>query len=265
MISIYDFTDYRAYLNAWIESQKSSNKGLQGKLASAAGVSSSLISFILKGEKHLSLEQAAEIAEFVGLTEKEVEYFYLLVEYGRAGSVKLQKQLKRRIEEQSKMLANRVPQNVDLSDEIKAIYYSSWMYSGVRNLTALPGNHDIQSIAKRLALSPITIGAVLDFLLQNGLCKLVDGKLTYGPKRTHVGADSPFVVKHHQNWRLRGLQIMEERKESNMFFTSPMSLSKEAAKEVHHLLPKVVEQVMGIAGPSDSEAVYCFNLDWFEY
>jgi uncharacterized protein (TIGR02147 family) len=265
MISIYDYTDYRDFLNAWIEGQKGKAKGLQGKLAVAAGVSSSLISFILKGEKHLSLEQAAEISEFLGLTEKETEYFYLLVECGRAGSVKLQKQLMKRIEEQRKLLANRIARNTNLSDEVKAIYYSNWAYSGIRNLTATPGAHDVQSIAARLGLAPHVVGTILDFLLQNALCRVVDGNLTYGPQRTHVPADSPFVLKHHQNWRLRGFQAMEERKSSNIFFTSPMSLSVEAAKEIQQYLPKVVEQVMAISGPSDSEVVGCFNLDWFGY
>lgn len=263
MISIYDFTDYREFLNAWITAQK--GKGLQGKMAVAAGVSSSLISFILKGEKHLSLEQAAEISEFMGLPEKEVEYFYLLVEYGRAGSVKLQKQLLKRIEEQRKKLSNRMAKAASLTDEVKAVYYSSWAYAGIRNLTATPGEHDVHSIAKRLGLSASVVGELLDFLVQNDLCKVEDGKLTYGAKRIHVPADSPFVAKHHQNWRLKGFQTMEERRDSNLFFTAPMSLSAQAAREVHQLLPKVVEQVMGIAGPSDSEVVYCFNMDWFGY
>lgn len=263
MISIYDFTDYREFLNAWMAQQK--GKGWQGKLATVAGVSSSLISFILKGEKHLSLEQAAEISDFLGLPEKEVEYFYLLVEYGRAGSVKLQKQLLKRIEEQRKKLSNRIAAATNLSDDVKAIYYSSWAYSGIRNLTATPGPHDVHSIASHLGLTPAVVGQLLDFLLQHGLCKIEDDKLTYGTKRIHVPADSPFVTKHHQNWRLKGFQAMEERKDTNLFFTAPMSLSAQAALDVHQLLPKFVEQVMGISGPSDSEVIYCFNMDWFGF
>lgn len=265
MISIYDFVDYREFLSVWIESHKDRLKGTRGKMAVAAGISSSMMSFILSGDKHLSLEQAAELAEFLGLAEKEVEYFYLLVEYGRAGSEKLRKQFKKRIEEQRKLLANRIAKNIGLSDEVKAVYYSSWAYSGIRNLTAIPGTHSVQSIAERLGLPVPVVGRMLEFLIQNDLCKVVDGKLTHGPQKTHVGADSPFVVKHHQNWRMRGFRAMEERRDSNMFFTSPMSLSAEAAREIHLHLPKVVEKVMGISGPSDSEVVYCFNLDWFAY
>lgn len=265
MISIYDFTDYREFLTAWIESQKDRIKGARSKIAAAAGISSSMISFILSGDKHLSLEQAAELSDFLGLSEKEIEYFYLLVEYGRAGSEKLKKQFKKRIEDQRKQLANRISKNISLSDEVKAIYYSSWAYSGIRNLTATPGAHNVQTIAERLGLPSAVVGRMLDFLIQNDLCKIVDGRLTYGPQKTHVASDSPFVVKHHQNWRVRGFRAMEERRDTNLFFTSPMSLSAEAAREVHQHLPKVVEKVMGISGPSDSEVVYCFNLDWFAY
>lgn len=266
MLSLYDFDDYREYMKAWIEQNKRTQKGLQSKLAAAAGISSSLISFILKGDKHLSLEHAAEIADYMGLTENETDYFYLLVECGRAGSTKLRRQLQKRIETQRKQLSKRIPKNTDLSDEVKAIYYSSWTYSGLRNLTATPGPHDVQSLSRRLGLNPMITGGLVDFLLQNGLCRRDEaGGLTYGPQRTHIGADSPFVNKHHQNWRIKGLQTMEQRKDSNLFFTGPMSLSEEAAEEVRRLLPKMIEQVMAITGPSDSEKVCCLNMDWFEY
>jgi hypothetical protein len=36
-----------------------------------------------------------------------------------------------------------------------------------------------------------------------------------GPKLTHVGADSPFVIKHHQNWRLKGFNQMTQKGEQD--------------------------------------------------
>ncbi len=95
MISIYDYSDYRKFLNAWIDRQSKTMKGLKGKLAVTSGVSSTLISLILKGDKHLSLEQASDISDFIGLDEKETEYFFLLVELGKAGSFKLKQKLKK--------------------------------------------------------------------------------------------------------------------------------------------------------------------------
>lgn len=265
MTSIYDHTDYRNFLTTWIKNHGGQAKGLQGQLARSARISSSMISLILKGEKNLSLEQAADIADYLGLSEPETDYFYLLVEFARAGSSKLRAQLLKRIKNQRQKLSHRITQNTELSDEIKAIYYSSWIYSGVRNLIATPGDHTTQSLAARLNLPANVIGRTLEFLVQHGLCKIKNGQLTYGPQKTHVTADSPFVQKHHQNWRVQGFHAMESRSDSNLFFTSPMSLSKEAAETIHQLLPKVVQEIMSISGPSESEVVYCFNMDWFKY
>ncbi len=74
-----------------------------------------------------------------------------------------------------------------------------------------------------------------------------------------------FVVKHHQNWRMRGLQMMDSYDDKHLFATLPMSISEETAEEIRHLLPKLIEQILEKVGPSKSEKVYCLNLDWFEY
>jgi len=49
------------------------------------------------------------------------------------------------------------------------------------------------------------------------------------------------------------------------FFTETMALSLEAAQKIRLMLPGIIEQILSISGPSDSEAVRCLNIDWFEY
>ena len=58
---------------------------------------------------------------------------------------------------------------------------------------------------------------------------------------------------------------MDAHDEKNLFYTCPMSLSLETAEEVRRLLPQFIEQVLKKVGPSPSEKVYCFSMDWFEY
>jgi len=267
MKTVYEFQDYREFLNSWISSQEHS-RGLRGRLSEAMGISSTMMSLIMKGDKNLSLEQAAEAAEFVGLNEKETDYFFLLVELGRAGSHKLQTKLRRQIraiQSEANKIAHRVKKDIELSEEAKAVFYSSWLYSGVRILSAVDGFNDIPSIAKRFNLPMHVVANVVEFLLEKDLCRKENGKITYGAARTHVGADSPFVTKHHHNWRLRGLQMMEQANETNLFYTKNMAISHKAAEEIRKLLPPLIESVDKIGGPSESEKVYCLNLDWFEY
>lgn len=266
LISVFEFEDYRVFLNTWIDAQ--TTRGIKGRLAEALGVSSTLVSLILKGDKHLSAEQAMEAVDYLGLQEKEADYFLLLVELGRAGSVKLQNRLKSKInlqKKESQQLNKRLRKDLELDETQKAIYYSSWIYTGIRNLSALEQYHDVTSIAQRLSLPPGTVNKALEFLIDNGLCQIKDGHITYGPAYTHVSNESPFVNKHHQNWRVRGFQNMDARDEKNLFYTCPMSLSKETAEQVRTLMLNAIQEILKMVGPSPSEEVFCLNMDWFKY
>ena len=59
--------------------------------------------------------------------------------------------------------------------------------------------------------------------------------------------------------------MMDQMNEDHLFYTSPMSLSVEAAQHIRRMLPTLLEEVSRIVGPSASETVYCLNIDWFEY
>ena len=268
MISVYDHTSYRGFLKDWIQDQPQSGRGQQLKLARAAGVSSTLMSLILKGDKDLSLDQANEISDHMGLNERESDFFFLLVQKDRAGSHKLKSKLEKKARElraQAQKLSRRLQKDIEFTPEIRSIYYSTWMYTGLRNLIATEQFSNVQELAQRLHLPAAHIAPVVDFLLQHGLCLNKNGKLTYGPQRTHLEAESPHAIKHHQNWRLRGFQIMDQRDERDLFGTFPMSLSHEAAQKIRELLPKLIEDILKISGPSPSEQVACLNIDWFNY
>lgn len=268
MVSIFEYSSYRSYLQAWIESQGARAYGLKGKIAQALGISSSLLSQVLKEEKSLTPDQASDLSDFMALNELESEYLHLLVELARAGTPKYREKLSRKmrgLQQQSQKIGKRVPRNKELSDEQKAIYYSSWLYTGLRNLVAVPGMDQVQALSEHTKIEPQVIQRIIRFLVENGLCVEEKGKISYGPASTHVDRESPFVNKHHQNWRFQAIQHMERRRDRDVFFTSPMSLSKEVVEEVRKMIPNFIQSVMKVTGPSASETVACLNIDWFEY
>lgn len=267
-MKVYEFKDYKEFLSLWLKEHPKGGRGQLKKMADYLRVSTTLLSQVLKGEKHFSLETAADITEYVGLNEKETEYFLLLVEHQRAGGHKLRKILEKKLEREQQagaQLQNRLHKDRELTDNEKMQFYSSWMYSGIRLLSALPDMTDANVISERLNIPLGTVHQIIHFLLEENLCVMKDNKLTYGTYRTHVGKDSPFVVKHHQNWRLKGFQSMEQRRDEDLFFTQPMALSAAAAEKIRLMLPGIIEQVHAIGGPSESEVVRCINIDWFEY
>lgn len=267
MLSVFEFENYREFIKAWISTQESSH-GLKSELAAAMGISSSFMSQVLKGDKSLTPEQAGELAERFGFTEAETDFWFLLIDLDRAGTVKLRSRLGRKIRqgrEQAKSLSKRSLKDTELSDETKGVFYSSWLYSGIRNMAALPDVNDVPEIARRLNLPAATISKVVGFLVDHGLCRMDDGRLTYGPAHTFVNRDSPHVVKHHLNWRLQAARAMERDRDSDLFFTGPMSLSRETVDEIRKYLPQVIQEIYKKIGPSPSEQVACLNIDWFDY
>ena len=150
----------------------------------------------------------------------------------------------------------------ELTDDQRAIFYSSWVYTAIRNLTAIDRFQSGTAISEKFALEPALVNRVLKFLIENELCIETEGRITCGPKPTHVDKDSPFVNKHHQNWRFQAIQNMEKKKDSDLFFTSPMSLSKEALEQIRTLLPELIRKIMKITSPSKSELVACLNIEY---
>jgi uncharacterized protein (TIGR02147 family) len=267
-MSIYEFTDYRDYLTNYLEQQPHHGHGVLSLWAKKLGVSTTLISQILKGKKTLSLELADGLAKHLELGLKETDYFFLLVELSRAGTASLKQHFQKKVTEvqvASRQLKNRIQDVQELSSEIKARYYSSWIYPGVRNLAVCDGIESIEQLAKRLGLSRERLAEVVDFLVRSALLAPQKKGWATGVANTYLPPDSPLIAKHHQNWRLRAMQRMETAVAEDLFYTSPMSLSEEAAMELRKYLVEAIDHLRGKAGPSPSQTIRCLNIDWFEY
>ena len=139
-MSIFDFDDYLSFINRWLESQPKSGRGMKQKVAKHLGISSTLVSFLFAGSKSFTMEQASDLADFMALSEKEAQHFLLLVEIDRAGNHRLKARLEKKLKEekdQAKKIKSRVKKDHNLSLEQSAIYYSSWLFTGIRNLAAV--------------------------------------------------------------------------------------------------------------------------------
>ncbi len=269
MKQIFDFTSYREYLEQWIAQQGAHSHGQKGKISRALSISSSLLSQILKGEKSLTQDHASDLCDYLGLSEYEADYLHAMVEWDRAGSMRYRSKVKKKMDAMkaaSLKISKRVTQNKELTDEQKSVYYSTYLYTAVRNLTAIADLQTSSQIALYLGVDESIIHKTIKFLIDNGFCiPTSSGGVTYGPRSLHVDQDSPFVNKHHQNWRLQGLRAMENRRGEDLFFTSPMSLSEKDVHVIRKMIPNFIQEVAKIVGPSDSEKAMCLNIDWFKY
>jgi hypothetical protein len=266
MVSIFEFSEYRSFLNRRFKAMPKQGYGQANKLAIFMNVHTTLVSQVFKGHKTFTLEQASLVAEFLGLTDLESEYFVLLVQLDRAGNESLRKIIRRQIAQMKKTsleLVNRLQVEKKLSDEKRAVFYSDWSYSAIRQMTAIEGFQNLENIASHLNLSKKHTKVVLDFLLSTGLCKEEKGKLRVGPSSTHLESSSPWVKVHHTNWRQKALEQMHKEDESQLHYTAPMTLSHKDAIAIREMIIKFLEQVDKVIEPSPSEELHCLNIDWF--
>ena len=266
MVSIFEFNSYRDFILTSFEKSPKKGRGLSRRLAMAMSVHTTFVSQVLKGHKSFNSEQALQVADFLNLNELETEFFLLLVQWDRAGTQQLKQHLRKRIhqlQEKSRDLQHRLKAEKKLSEEERAVFYSDWVYSAVRQMTALPGSRDIAEIALALGLAKKRVREIVDFLLKSGLCIENKGRLEIGPRSTFIESSSPWIRMHHANWRHRAVDAVMNDEKDKLHFTHPMTLSKEDAAHIREMIVKFLESVDKVVDPSPSEEVRCLNIDWF--
>lgn len=222
----------------------------------------------MSGLKQFTLDQACALADYFGFNELETQYLLSLVELERAGTERLRVTLRKqiaRLKENSRALSAVVPGKRALSEGEKAVFYSNWFYAGIWALTSVPGYRTLDAIGSYFGLPRSLVNKVSAFLVSTGLCVETDGLLSPGTTYVHLDADSPFIGRHHASWRQKAIERHPLLSESEIAYSSPMSISREDAEKVRRLVLEWVAQINKIRDPSPCEALYFLNVDWIRF
>ncbi len=263
--SVYEHTNYKTYLRIVIAERAKGGYGERSRLARILNCQSAYISQVLNGDSHFNLEQADVINGYCGHTKEEARFFFLLVGLARSGTTSLREKFKEQIDEvlESRLiLKNRISVKTTLRPDGQATYYSHWTYSAVHMLLTIPEFRTKETIATRLNISVERTSEILDFLVQSGLAVSEKGKFHSGEVRLHIPSDSPFVVNHHTNLRLRAIQQLEGGTKE-IHYSSIVTLSKGDLRKIKDLLIGIIQNVKAIVKDSNEEELCAFNLDFF--
>ena len=268
MKAVFDSKNYREIIEDFLSQQPAKGFGTLKRISMHAHMNPSLLSQVMKGKKEPTLEQASDIADFIGLSEIESEYFLSLVQLERAGKKSYKDRLHRKIDglrKRAESLKERMPSEGELSETAKAVFYSHWFYSATRILTSIEEFRSFEELSKKTGLTIEKTRRVVDFLVKEGLCKHSNSGLTIGPKSTHVDRDSIHVIRHHANWRMKSVQVMETGSKDGFLFTSPVSMSNDDFEKLKKLLSSFVEKSFKIIEPSKPEIAACLAFDLFKF
>lgn len=265
MVNIFDFDDYRPFLKAFSLELPRKGRGWGARLANFLQVTPVIVSQVIQGHRNFSEEQGLEICEHINLTAEESEYFMSLLRYHRAGSYKLQNYYRKKIEQQktkAQEIKSRLDDKIEFDEVAKAKYYSEWFYGGVRLYSALDKQEGLEDMAERFGLPKQTLQSVVEFLIQHNLVvQKNDGSFAWTTASTHISRESPLVNRHHKNWRLKAFENMDLRRENDLFFTSPMVISKELFEQLHKDILEFIKKQSKKISEADCEELVLLNID----
>ncbi len=267
-MTIFDHSNYKEYIKKLIAQMPRKGRGQLSKLAQELTVNSTVISQIFKGDRHLSPEQGLKVSKYFGFNELEEKYFITLIHKERAGTKNLSdfyKKEEKKLLLKAQQVKTRIQKHKVISEEHKAQFYSEWYYSGIRMLSALPTHNTIDDFADYFNLNRGLVTKVLDLLISTGLCIEENGRISVGPQNTHIDNKSLFVNSHRRNWKLKSLQAMNNNNDSDLFYSSPMSLSKEDRLKIREELLQAIDKVLKKVHKSKEEELVCLNIDWFKF
>lgn len=264
--NIFEYQNYKNYLNAWLKAQPKQGRGIRSDFARAARCHSAYVSQVLSGSAQFSLEQAEQISRFLGLSRDESHYLLLLVQHARAGTSQLREIFEAQIRaalERRLSLKERLGIRT-MSEKEQPIYFGSWHFAAVHCALTVEKLTTREAIACYLDLPLARVAEVLEILVSMGIAVEGEkGRFQVGPTRIHLGHDAHMIARHHTNWRLQAMMAFERAGASDQHYSSVVSISKEDAVRIKKDLLKAIEHTKEIIKESPGEELYCFSLDFF--
>lgn len=264
--SIFEYHNYKKFIIDLIDNSPSEGRGRRKALAESIRCQVAHITHVLSGENHFSMEQAESAARYFALTKDETEYFLLLVQHNRAGTVELRKfmdGLLQELREKNSLLKGRLKIKDTLSREDQAIYYSSWYYAAVHMALTVPTFRSSEKIAEKLGLTAARVQEILEFLLQKGLAHKIANQYRTEKPFLHLEKNSPLISKHHANFRVRALQALDHERNHDLHYSLVFSVEKKDLPKVRECLVKALEGCAEIIRPSREEELACLCIDLF--
>ena len=231
--SLFEHTDFRAYLKAWYKVQAASRKLSYRKLAAAIGFKSpGHFSLIVNGKANLSLKVMDRFIRYLDLSKKEAEYFQALVLYTQA---KAMDEKKRYFDRMLSFKQFRVRAIAATQYE----FLEKWYYLAVREVLAVYAfKGDYAALAQRIepAITTEEARTSIDVLKRLGLITRdaqgrwvrVDTVLATGPEAP------PMAVNAFLGQAMDLAKSALERipKEDRVLAATTVSVSKDTFEEI---------------------------------
>lgn len=247
-------------------------RGYRTQLARAAGCQPAYLSQVLAKKVQLTVDQAAGLSDFWGLSEQEADYFITLVELSRAGTESLRVKLQKRMKALKKKASSRDNSEASGDDSVVSMsekealrYYANWLPSAVHMLLSLKDSFTLSEVTQFMKISRSEAESCLLDLCRSRLVEKDVDRYRLKSKFMHVPDENLFSGFHHSNWRERArAQIMQKDQANNFHYTAICSLNAKVFQEVRDILEQARKVSENSIMNASESTLACMTIDWFE-
>lgn len=268
-MSIFEMEHYRDIIRNRID-QNSSKRGYQTQLAKSAGCQGSYFSQVLKGQVHLTPDQAAALCEFWRLSDLEAEYFLTLVNHERAGTPHLQQRLGAqlaRIRSESRrvgaLVEAKARDNKQLDPQAAFYYWSHWYCPAIHGALSIPSLRTLPRLAEHFSLPPKLVGEVLEKLRLMGLVCLVNDEWQSTQNNIYVHDDETLIRNFHLAMRQRANFKLSVENKDELHYTWIDGVPKKDLPQIKARIYEAIKEQMQVPPSGEPEELVCFCFDFF--
>lgn len=268
-VNIFKCYSYKEFLAQMFDSD-SAEKGQRSLLAKYLGCQTGLVSQVMNSDRHFSMEQIVEIAEYFQLKDEEKEFLVLLAQFERAGSEKL-RQYYLVMLERIRLGRQRVIGALgrDLTEGDFGLYHSKWYNHALHVLMELHPKADVAELARTLGITTVKVEESLGFLISVGALKLEEGRYQVCEINNSAKRGSPWVDGIHQDFRLEAIKSLDRRtladSHYSRFFLASERKSALLQEELAEFMKRVNELIARPEEKNDVRKLHALCLDSFTY
>jgi uncharacterized protein (TIGR02147 family) len=271
-IVIFDYTDYRQYLEAFYREQKARNPGFSYRsFAIKARISSvGLYKDVVNGRQRLSRRVVSKFSEAMGHSKREAEYFEAMVFFSDAKTVDERKLYFSRMMECHESRARKV-------EASQYEYYSCWYYSAVRALLSFYrfDGADFESLGRKLsppirapqARKAIEVLEKVDMIRKNaaGVYEPCDQIVTTGNLECDRNVQSLNVITMQKNFNTLASEAFDRYSAQQMdMSTVTVSVSRHMLRTIKDELAAFRKKLLSLAEKDPNpECVYQLNCHFY--
>lgn len=271
MPNIFEYTDYRKFLNDYYgEKKKASPSFSYNALSLKAGIKSKgFLHDVMHGAKNLSKQTVVKLSEALGFRKNEAEYFENLVFFNQAADLKERNIFYDKMS--SVKTGGALPEHQKMLTKDQYDFYSKWHHAAVRSLIHLHGfKGDYKWLARNVypAITPKQAKQSVELLLRLGLVEKQDNgvfRLTEAHITTGNEVVSLAVLNFHKEAARLAADALEQLPREKRNVTGlTMGISGEMYEKICEEIKKFRAKLVGMVDKDkNGDRVYQMNFHLF--